>query len=656
MTEESKEKIYTFLDKSKYDSQHKQAFNDIYQYIKSFSEESRDIYKSDLELYLHKALCSAPGHGKTTALEYHIKTEVYQNQRKKDPYLLVFNNNDNMNTFYELIHSFAQSNKLVNAILAVNDENYEECKQLIQDFQIVCITQQRFRDLALGLGSIDTFLKYQQERLYWGKNPFPNKKDKSTVKRTIIVDEMPIFFNPCIFDISSENNSVDWFDALAANTDDQKLIPEYKRQGRQYINKLINRELDNNGSVTKRLIRFYEGTDREDKIRYILENLNPKGVSNDHVLKYKWFMKLLDFDSVGAINRTHKKTMILCSEYINYTDFGNILILDGTSNLVTEFYRHGGYEVVVNTNYHDYKEKLLINWRKINTSSNARSDRQRDIKDQISFDIKQIRDRTKKKGYDVLPIPAKGDIDYYIQSGAISQEQYEKFFKGRSIDNQSLAINLMNVTGKNDLSSYNSIALLNLPILPPHEYKLKAIAMYGTDTDLRMVKEIDDSEEKKQFEGQWFVNPFIQLIFEQMMKAELSQIIHRSSIRFINSTNKVVVILYHNKEYTNELLKEIFNISNEHIVKHSLEQDNKFREKCKKKAQEILQYLKQNPNTEYTAGKIGGTKFKKWIHNHWNENEDIIIEIFKQYNITIRTKNNNYRYFSFIDDGVFNDT
>jgi hypothetical protein len=646
-------KAYVMLEEDVAKSLHKEAFEETYTAIKNFSSKSNEVYsflkKKDIEdndKYIHNVLCSAPGHGKTTALEYHIKEELVQTDTKKNPYLLVFNNEDTQNIFFKKVNAFVNKYLIRNSILSITESNIDLFRMSLNQYQVLCITQQRLRDLALDIGNRNSFLTYQQEASYWGRKP--DNINKTMVQRTIIIDEMPIFFNSTIFDIGKDDNSVDWFDSLVNNT--ESLTAQEKYMGRLYINQLVSNELSNVGNTTKRLIRSFEGKEMESQINNILDKLNTKGSEPKQIVRFNWFKRLLREDDVGAINRTNLKTNILCSEKIDYKPFGNILILDGTSHLTHTIYYHFGFELQLITNYHDYIKRLYINWRSINTGSYARNDSNKEIREQISEDILNIRG----KGENILPIPSKGDKGFYISTGAITYTQYEKFYKDREFEGDSLAINIHNVTGKNDLSSYSHISLLNLPIMPPHEYKLKAIALYGADIDLRLVKELTDKEEKELYKNQWFADRRIQRIFEQQQKAELSQIIHRSSIRFINSSEKVTISLYHNKKQVIEMLKEVFNLPDDNVDYFNLQWNNRFKHKCSDWAEKLLEVLKDNPNVDYTAGKLGGSKFKKWLENHWSANEKDIREIFKKNGISINIKGKgNYKYFSYSDDEIF---
>lgn len=644
-------KAYVMLEKERVETLHKEAFQDTYEVIRRFSEQSQKIYqyisKNESEeptnLFSHQVLCSPPGHGKTTSLEYHIKMEIIQADTRKNPYLLVFNNKDTMNTFYESVNQFANKYRMKNVILAIDENNLEQFKEVLDYYQIICIVQQRLRDLAIGFGDVDSFLKYRQEHLYWGKKP--DKPDKTIVQRAIIIDEMPIFFNSVIFDIGKDNNMLDWYDSFVNGTSDKELSSKGKSNGRLYISSLFNSELNNIGNITLKLNRSIASTNIELELLNILEALNKNIPDNNSINRYRRFIRLLNEDGIGAINNISKKN-ILCSDFIDYKPFGNILILDGTAKETSTIYTHAGFEIKYVHNYHRYIERLRFLLNKINTSSYKRDDPNSEIKEQIAEDIIEKRG----KGLNILPIPSKSDIGKYIKLGAITPEQQKQFFMDRQHEDDSLAINIHNLTGKNDLSQYNHIALLNLPIMKPDEYRLQAIAMYGTDIDLRLVKELNDNEERQLHKGKWFVDQRLQNLFIEQQKAELSQIIHRSSIRNINSDEIVTIHMYHNKEHVMEMLKSIFNLPDSNFMTVDIQKKNNFKVKCRKWAEQVSTHLKNSPSQEYTAFKIGGRKFKDWINKNWDDNEKIIREIFKQHEITIRVSHKGYKYFTYYEN------
>ena len=617
---------------------HMEAFRETYKVIRQFTLDSKQSNQ------IHIALCSPPGHGKTTALEYHIKREILQTEEKKNPYLLVFNNNDNMTTFYNNVLSLLKHHSYTGRhIIKVTSDNIDQSLGLLTKYQVVCITQQRLRDLALGYGKLSIFNTYNQEALNWGEKG-DKKHTTNPISRTVIIDEMPIFFNKAVFDIGKENNSVDWFDTLANNTSDKDLSLEAKKNGRIYISQLINNELNIVRNSTLKLIRTLEGNASEQELINILDKLDVTGIDSETVSRFKWFMKLLKEDGTGAINKTYHKTNILCSELIDYKILGNILILDGTSNITKEIYQTAGFELKLVKNYHNYNSRLFINWKNLNTSKTKRSDKKSNIKEIISEDVVQHR----QNGDNILAIPASGDKNYYIKSGAITPEQQSEFFTDRQFEDDSLSINIHNVTGKNNLNTYSHLALLNLPIKHPDEYRLQAIGLYGTDIDLRLIKNLNDIERKDKL-GKWFVEESIQSIFVNDQLADLSQIIHRSDIRNINSEQKVNISLYHNKKNVHQELKELFKLPDKNMKVDNLLRDTKFKEKCEEWSYAIKDNLNKKDTNKPVTAIIGGNKFKNWLKDNWSDNEKIITETFKTLGVKIEVSGKkNYKYFSLI--------
>lgn len=666
MEELRKGKVYEYIDESKWNNLHKEAFKETYDHIKEFSEQANLINIKDFNFrqlsstmerdnYIHKVLCSPPGHGKTSALELHIKKELTQNKSLKRGFLLVFLNEDNMNTFVDEIKIFCEANFIDQSILAVTERNYLNLMNVFESYQILCITQQRFRDLSYDFKETRDFYKYylQSPHIYWGgNNRKPSKKDRRLFERTVIVDEIPIFFDESVFDMGSKDNMLDWYDVCIDNTLDDIIPSKMKDSVRKKLMNLFTQALYAEKIPTVKLINPVKDMPDEKDIRFVLENLNTSGITPTYIARKNWFEKLLDKEGTGVLLKSTSKSKIICSKFIDYhKSFGNILILDGTSDLTTKVYEHGKYELIKVHNYNNYARRLTINWKDINTTSSKRTDRNSNIKEQISDDIIMIR----KTGTNILPIPNLSDKDYYIESGAITEEQYQQFFKGREFAGDTLALNLHNLTGRNGLFEYE-LALPNLPILHPQHYRLQAVALYGTDIDLRLVSELDNKE-RTRHTAKWFVNDQVQELFEQSQKAVLSQIIHRTRIRNLNSTEGTQIYMYHNQAHVNTYLKTIFNLPDENVIESKLYRANKFRNRTREWAEMIQSHLKSMPNTSVTVSKSGGgAKFKQWIKDNWETHADTILQIFNEYDIKVEIKGKGgYKYFTYINNGIFED-
>lgn len=117
----------------------------------------------------------------------------------------------------------------------------------------------------------------------------------------------------------------------------------------------------------------------------------------------------------------------------------------------------------------------------INTSSRSRKKPDKGVQRAISENLQLIR----SKGINPLPLCCKSDIEEYIKNKAITDNQKVHFLENDS----GLALNLLNVTGRNELSSYDSLAFLNVPVRPPQFYRMMAVGLYGVDIDTRTSKE-----------------------------------------------------------------------------------------------------------------------------------------------------------------------
>ncbi|UOE77538.1 hypothetical protein [Parageobacillus thermoglucosidasius] len=220
------------------------------------------------------------------------------------------------------------------------------------------------------------------------------------MQRTIIIDEMPIFINAESFDIGKNDNCLDWYDEMVRVTNDEELTKFDCERVRVLINYLISMEMaesfkhesEYTSLPTKKLIRHLKDEQRE-LLYHVLGRLKKEKVEYKYQNRYQWFLKMLENDSVGVVNRDEKKTVILCSKWIEYRHFGNILVLDGTADIVRKIYAHGGYELIELPNYHNYKERLRILFRIINTSKTKRKNIE--THESIASDFLEIRERTK---------------------------------------------------------------------------------------------------------------------------------------------------------------------------------------------------------------------------------------------------------------------
>ncbi|MEK4294045.1 hypothetical protein [Paenibacillus sp. FSL R5-0914] len=566
---------------------------------------------------VHWVCDSAPGHGKTTALKQVLMKEC------REPLLIVFNNRDTMRSFYNSVFQYYKEEiGATNIIQYVDADNLDSVTESLSGYLFVCITQQRLRDLAIGMGNKNVYMSYQAQE---GMN-------RRLKKRQLIIDEMPIFFNDCEFDISEENNSVAWFDELAKSSD----LEEFEAQSaRITIMSLIVNELKSKVQPsTMRLIRTIEGSKEEMNLRNALGKLTKNCDSPTLLRQFEWFLKLLDEDGSGYIDRQRGLQKILCSVRIDYRKLGSVLILDGSSPYSKILYNNE-YQFIEMENYHDYS-RLFVHWRDINTNLDARRSPSKGVQQAISDDIKLLRDNE----YDVFPLMHKGDTKDYLNSGVITSDQ-AKLFNERESDND-LPLNLLNTVGKNVLSGYDSLALLNLPIRYPVYYKKIAIGIYGTDIDLSMAEKGI---------GRWFQDIRVEQIYNECLISELIQIIHRSGLRNVTATSDVNIFIYSKSEQVVKRLSESLNVPSDNFTTTKLNNNSLygFGEKCREWAVKTREFCLKHEsdfnNTLHLARKVGGRPFKEWLNSNWvkAERRRTIEQEFSNMGLIIQVEKNGYK-------------
>lgn len=126
------------------------AFLQIEEKLENFVDLSTSANSYSSSDKLSWVLNAPMGHGKTTALTTLMK--ILGNNRGKSgviPLLLVFPNNDAMMKVVHEVREYGNKNYIPALVAEVNDENVSDVVQRLSQYQFVCITQQRFRDLAL---------------------------------------------------------------------------------------------------------------------------------------------------------------------------------------------------------------------------------------------------------------------------------------------------------------------------------------------------------------------------------------------------------------------------------------------------------------------------------------------------------------------------
>lgn len=601
---------------------HPQAYKDTLNVLKNY------VSTCNKQKDVHWVCNSAPGQGKTTALK--ALTKELALKRAAIPLLIVFNNKDTMNSYYEEINEFALGHHRPFLIQYLNEDNFTKVYDEVDQYQVLCITQQRLRDLRVGYGDPYKIL-------------YEAKEGQRARERLIIIDEMPIFVNDADFDISSKDNAIDWFDHLG---EVNGLDETEMHTGRITINKLIARELESENYTTKKLINYMGDGTSATEFNDMLNSLSTDMAKREHVDKYKWFLKLLRQDNMGVLDRSKYGARIMCAEVIDYREMGNILILDGTSHLTPSFY--SGYTMKDVKNYHNYKGRLHLHHRAISTSASSRTPETIEL---ISDDMCKLR----SKYGEIFPLMAKKDIQSYMTTKVITESQAE-FFGAKAVDGNSEAhsempIKILNTIGKNVLNDFNSLALLNLPIRHPSSYKKSSIALLGTETNIK----INDGNFTN-----WFEDEAVQGLYEEMFMADIVQIIHRCALRNINEATPVHIFLYTNQKRWVERLQEHFGLSNRNVTKVQLRSkvQEKFVNDCEKWAMKSLEYckteLKVNDNplgVSVFSSAIGGDKFKEWLKRHWKDEikRVKITEVFEKVGVAIRVTSAGHKMIEYIE-------
>jgi len=627
-------KYSKYIQENTLKSLHPQAFTKTINIIKNFIQQGNKILttgnKDESKKLLAWVCNSRPGYGKTTALKAELK--IISEQKRKTPLLLVFNNKDTMENVYGDVRDFGKNNGNQNLILRIDAGNYKEVQHTLNEFQFLCITQQRLRDIVLDK-KYSLYSTYQPKEI--------GNFDKVVYKRQVIIDEMPILSDSAVFDLSSNNNSVDWFDKLAKLS---SLTPVEKRLCRNCIMLMITHALFSKVRVTKNLMQYINNVELEIPFKVAMGKLSESASDLESSRKLRWFKKLLNEDGIGHVDRNDSGEAILCSKLIDYRCLGNVLILDGTSSYAKTIYK--GYKSKNVSNYHNYS-RLNLHWHNINTSLGARIRLGLGVQKAISIDVANIRET---KGINPFPLVAKQDIDTYISNGLIAEE-FKEYYKLRSLEDDEMPLNLFNTTGKNNLRNYNEMVMTNIPIKNAQHYKLLAISIYGVD--------IDTSLSEKGKRG-WFKNIKVEKIYQESVLVELLQIIHRTGLRNIKDTKDVHIYMYGNREYWVKKIASSLGIPEENIFNKKVNNDDNygFENKCYEWAEKVEQRFIDMVSDSVIAVSheklslrdAGGLPFSDWISKNWKKPEmkATIIRIFSTFGLSITQRPNKYKDINYV--------
>jgi hypothetical protein len=198
------------------------------------------------------------------------------------------------------------------------------------------------------------------------------------------------------------------------------------------------------------------------------------------------------------------------------------------------------------------------------------------------------------------------------------------------------------------INEYNALALLNLPIRPPEHYLKIAVSLYGLDINFEFAA-IEQPD--------WFADERLQQVYEEIMLAEILQIIHRSSIRNIKDDSEVHIYLYHSRPEWQEKIKNHFGLPEAHVTEVKLfnKKAYHFEENCVAWANHVRQQLINNPEMfSYKTANDFGATFRKWINNNMKEsNKDklnVILDVFLDHGVDIYVDRNGWRRFKLLED------
>lgn len=599
--------LISYLSEEHLDSLNKDAYDDICNILMDFHNHQNEFYST-------KWVCSAPmGHGKTTAIISYLKWN------SKEPILLCVREK-------QLAHEIYEDVKKVNkSIINLNADNKEVFEEDLLNYQIVIIQHERLKNLALKFGNMFNYQYY--------------KKGRNRTKRKLIIDERPIFHDSATYDITSNNNVLEWFDALSKPFKYKPLtIQKYK----SYITYLVSSQLaDNYTDITTALINEVDIDHIKTKelISFLIEmEEHPDNADNYNALNsLKHFKKLLKVDGYGRIDDyTYNKTgrKIIVSKFIDYGSLRmNLIVFDGTATVTSLLYKND-FELKEVVNRNDYS-RMTIHNDQINTSLYSRTKDNNSTQRTISDRIKEL----KNIHENLFILPMKNEIPIYKNNGAINEEDLH-YYKDDLI-NQTKGLNLLNTTGKNAL---NNLYELYIPCLPKRNaeyYKELAIAIYGENVSLLTSKDNDN--------GNWFQDDILEEIYKQELYAEILQIIHRTALRKIDEYKDVSIYLAYddsrnssNYDYKPLVLelRDIYKMENVNISVDKLINTTDYgRDKVLDGYIELIN--KMNIMGEVSVGKINNS-FKNYIKKHFAEKSDMINNYLSKNGYLIIEKKDRY--------------
>lgn len=588
-----------FPSQENYRNIHEDSFLEVYNTLVGLVNDSVDNKEREGNQNVASVIDSLMGHGKSTALKI-ITKKCYE---REIPLLLVINNKKNMKEFAE----YWKGQQMEECITIASEDMTVENIETMSKKKVVAITQQRMKNIANGYGDYSIFREWEK------------------TDRTLIFDEMPVLIDFEIFDIGYENNVLDWFDEYAKNSG----IEMYKLKksrvtvsfaiGQLIANSYKNRKTDDTLSIATTALSdiLSKIPDDYEILKYVLNVFGEMTYPIDYkyINRFKWFKQLLEKNGAAVINRDNsRKDVIICSKKLDYLQYGSVLVLDGTARQTNMIYKEMGFKIKPLKNYHNYEARLKVQNVSIKTTQGSRNGDSA-IYNTISEDIKLLRKSNLE--LNLLLLPDKKDIEKYYKLGAITEEQYSIHFQTVVSDGvnqeESMALNLLNTTGQNELSKYNGLALANLPIRHPDFYKSYAIALYGTEINISL----KSGKQKNDGNSSWFESKKVNDIYIGLLLADILQIIHRANIRLLNTKEQCNIYIYSDISTAIQQLEVSLNLDFEkRLLSKTFETD------CESYFKEA--YEKFGNNHELKVGNVSDG-FKRWFNRHWNDSGKRII-------------------------------
>lgn len=226
----------------------------------------------------------------------------------------------------------------------------------------------------------------------------------------------------------------------------------------------------------------------------------------------------------------------------------------------------------------------------------------------------------------------KEEIEIYRRLEVIDDDMYRKHFeKGKRNKNP---INILNTVGKNALRKVTSLYLTSLPNRPPEYYQAIAVSLFK---HAERTLNLSTMEKDKQGTGRWFADERIEQISHEVLLSEIHQIIHRTKIREISSTEPVQIYIATNSSKMIESIRKMFNGHHFEYMNH--EEDLSFESKLYEKVNYLrTRMFSLNIQKPTSIGRIEESNaVKSFINPAWrNERKrEIIKKVFNDYGMEI---------------------